>query len=143
DAAKAKRDVKDQVDIAKNDLPTEANNPTVNDINVSLFPVVSVALYGNVPERTLLAVAKRLRDEIERLPQVLKADIVGDRDEELDIIADPALLQSYALSPAVLLGTVANNNRVVAAGAIQDQAGRFPVTVPGLIHNAQELFSLP
>lgn len=143
DAQKAKRDVKDQVDLAKKDLPADAKDPTVNDVNVSLFPVVAVSLYGDVPERTLLAVAKRLQAEIERLPQVLSADIVGDRDEELDIIADPALLQSYAISPAALLATVTNNNRVVAAGALQDQTGRFPVTVPGLIHTAEDLFGLP
>jgi len=143
DAQKAKRDVKDQLDIAKRDLPTDAKDPTLTEVNVSLFPVAAVALYGDVPERTLLAVAKRLQDEIERLPQVLSADIVGDRDEELDIIADPVLLQSYGISPAAVLATVTNNNRVIAAGALQDDNGRFPVTVPGLIHTADELYGLP
>ncbi len=143
DADQAILDVRNQIDIAKRDLPADANDPTVTEINVGLFPVVVVALYGDVPEMTLVATAKRLKDEIEKLPQVLEANIAGDREEQVEIIAHPGLMQSYNVSPAAVLTTVAQNNRVIAAGAVQDETGRFPVTVPGLIRNAQELFGLP
>ena len=59
DAEQALQDVRDQVDIAKRDLPSDAEEPQVREINVALFPVVVVALYGAVPERTLVAVANR------------------------------------------------------------------------------------
>ncbi len=143
DADTAIDDVRTQIDIAKRDLPTDANDPTVTEINVGLFPVVVVALYGDVPEQTLVTVANRLKDEIERLPQVLTANIAGDREEQVEIIADPALMQSYNVSPTAVLSAVAQNNRVIAAGALQDERGRFPVTVPGLIKTAQDLFGLP
>ena len=143
DAEKALQDVKDEVDIAKRDLPSDANDPVVQEINVGLFPVVVVALYGDVPERTLFAVARRLRDEFEGFAPVLEAEIVGDRDELVEIIADPTLMQSYAVSPLQVLQTVTQNNRVIAAGALQDNRGRFPVTVPGLIRTADDLFGLP
>ncbi|MSP20995.1 MAG: efflux RND transporter permease subunit [Alphaproteobacteria bacterium] len=143
DADTAIVDVRTQIDIAKRDLPADANDPTVTEINVGLFPVVVVALYGAVPEQTLVAVAKRLKDEIERLPQVLQVSVAGDREEMIEIIANPTLMQSYNVAPAAVLGTVAQNNRVIAAGALQDDRGRFPVTVPGLIRTAQDLFGLP
>lgn len=143
DADTAIEDVRTQIDIAKRDLPTDANDPTVTEINVGLFPVVVVALFGDVPEMTLVATAKRLQDEIERLPQVLQVNIAGDREEQVEIIADPGLMNSYNVSPAAVLQTVTQNNRVIAAGALQDDTARFPVTVPGLIRTAQDLFGLP
>ena len=79
DADQALLDVQEQVDIAKRDLPGDSNDPVITEINVGLFPVVVVALYGAVPERTLLAVAQRLKDEFETLPTVLEAGISGDR----------------------------------------------------------------
>ncbi|MDA1131704.1 MAG: efflux RND transporter permease subunit [Proteobacteria bacterium] len=143
DAETALQDVKDEVDIAKRELPSDANDPVVQEINVGLFPVVVVALYGDVPERTLVAVASRLKEEFEGLPNVLEANVVGDRDELLEIIADPTLMQSYSVSPLQLLQTVTQNNRVIAAGALQDERGRFPISVPGLIRTAEDLFGLP
>lgn len=143
DAEKALKDVKDEVEIAKNELPSDANDPFVNEINVGLFPVVVVALYGDVPERALFNIALRLKDAFESLPTVLEAETVGNREELLEIIADPTLMQSYAVSPMQVLQTVTQNNRVIAAGALQDERGRFPVTVPGLIRTAEDLFGLP
>ena len=50
--AKAKSDVKDGVDDARPDLPAEVDEPTVNEVNLSEFPVLVVTLSGDVPERT-------------------------------------------------------------------------------------------
>ena len=143
DADQALLDVQQQVDIAKRDLPGDSNDPVITEINVGLFPVVVVALYGDVPERTLLAVAQRLKDEFETLPTVLEAGISGDREELVEIIVSPSLMESYNVSPLQVVQTVTQNNRLIAAGALEDERGRLAVTVPGLIRTADDLFGLP
>src|SRR3954471_14845383 len=47
-----------KVDDAKRDLPAEPHEPTVQEVNLSLFPVLVVALGGDVPERSLLQLAR-------------------------------------------------------------------------------------
>ena len=47
-------DVRAKVDQAKRDLPKDADEPSVQEVNLSLYPVLVVALSGDVPERTLL-----------------------------------------------------------------------------------------
>ena len=125
DADQALLDVQEQVDIAKRDLPGDSNDPVITEINVGLFPVVVVALYGAVPERTLLAVAQRLKDEFETLPTVLEAGISGDREEMVEIIVSPSLMESYNVSPLQVVQTVTQNNRLIAAGALEDERGRL------------------
>ena len=54
DADKAMDDVREKVDLVKPDLPNDTDEPTVHEVNFSLFPVLLVSLSGEVPERTLL-----------------------------------------------------------------------------------------
>ena len=67
DTDKALADVREKVDMAKAKLPNETDEPTVNEVNLSLFPVLVVTLSGDVPERTLVRLARDLRDELSRI----------------------------------------------------------------------------
>ena len=53
DSDQAMVDIRDKVDRAKGDLPSEADEPTVNEVNISTFPILSISLSGDVPNRTL------------------------------------------------------------------------------------------
>ena len=143
DADSALQDVRDQVDIAKKELPEDTDDPVVNEVNVGLFPVVVVTLSGAVPERTLLRLARDLQDKLEGLSGVLAADIAGEREEVLEVLVDAARLERYEISQQDLINAVTLNNRVVAAGDIDTGVGRFSVKVPGLFKTAKDVLELP
>lgn len=143
DIDEAKKDVREAVDIAKTELPDETEDPTVNEVNVGLFPVLVVTLSGDVPARTLIHLARKLRDEIEGLSGVLEADIAGDREELLEVVADPVKLEAYNISQQELVNAVTLNNRLIAAGALDTGAGRFAIKVPGLFKTAKDVLDLP
>jgi len=135
--------VREKVDLAKAELPSDAEEPVVNEINLSLFPTIIVALSGEVPERTLHSHARIIQDELEAIPTVLEARLSGQREELLEVIIDDQKLQSYNLSQAELIATVRQNNRLVAAGALDNGTGRFNVKVPGLFETARDIYQLP
>ncbi|MBM3568763.1 MAG: efflux RND transporter permease subunit [Alphaproteobacteria bacterium] len=143
DVAKALSDVRRKVDEAKRDLPSDTKDPTVKEVNVGLFPVLVVTLSGEVPNRTLLALARRLKEKLEALPSVLEAEIAGNRTELLEVVVDPLRLESYAISQEQLIRAVTLNNRLVPAGSLDTGHGRFAVKVPGLFETAKDVFSLP
>jgi multidrug efflux pump len=143
DADQALADVREKVDLARNELPQDSEEPFVQEINTSLIPVITVMLRGPVPERTLVTIGRQLRDELEAIPGVLSADIGGDREELLEIIVDPVALESYNLNYADLISYVSRNNRLVAAGALDSGQGRFSVKVPGVIEDLQDILTLP
>ncbi len=143
DADQALTDVREKVDIAKAELPADTDEPWVQEINIALFPVLVVQLHGNVPERTLVGLARDLRDKLEGLPGVLSADVAGDREELLEVIVDPVALESYHLSYEDLFNYVSRNNRLVAAGALDTGQGRFSVKVPGVLEDLDSLLTLP
>ena len=143
DSDQALNDVREQVDVAKNELPGETEEPSVHEVNVALFPVIVVTLYGEVSERVLVGLARSLRDELEGLPGVLEADIAGDREDVLEVLVDPGRLESLLQTPAALLNSVARNNQLVAAGALDTGQGRFSVKVPGLFERTEDVLEVP
>lgn len=143
DKQKALEDVRAQVDQARGLLPQAADPPVVREFNTSLQPVISVALSGDVPERTLIKVARDLKDEIKTIPTVLDVDIDGERQEQLEIVIDPAKMESYGITQQEMFNAVTNNNRLIAAGLIDTGHGSFAVKVPGVIENASDVLSLP
>lgn len=136
-------DVREKVDRAKSKLPSESDEPVVNEVNVALFPVLSMSLAGPVPERQLLYIARDLKDEIESLPGVLEVDIGGDREEVLEILVDPLVLETYGIDFESVLMIVNRNNQLVAAGAIDSGLGRQVIKVPGVIEDLEDVMSLP
>ncbi len=143
DVDRALRDVRQAIDLVKPDLPGDTEEPTASEVNVGLFPVLVVTLAGDVPERTLLRLARDLQDELEALPGVLEADIAGERKEMLEVLVDPVRLESYNISQEELIRAVTRNNQLIAAGAMDTGKGRFAIKVPGLFETARDVLDLP
>lgn len=143
DLNKALDDVRTKVSEAKRDLPAGTDEPTVNEVNISEFPVLVVTLSGDVPERILTRAGRELRDRIEEIPGVLDAALQGVRDDLVEVIIDPAKLSSYGLRPDTLIAGVNANNQLIAAGALEGVEGRYAIKVPSLIESVEDVANLP
>ncbi len=136
-------DVRAAVDRVKPELPEEALEPTISQVDFTRRPVLTVGLSGDLPERTLLTLARGLRDEVRQIPSVLDATILGAREEQVEIIIDPLLVEYYGLNQDELFRVFSRSNRLVAAGNLDTGNGRFAVTVPGLFETTQDIFNVP
>lgn len=143
DKEKVLSDIRDKVDQGRSDLPEDALEPSINETNFSLLPTIAVALSGNVPERVLIKHAKQLEAALDNLPQVLSADISGEREQFLEINIDNARIESYRFSQQDIFNAIRGNNQLVAAGFLDQGDGRFNIKVPGLVQNANDLLNLP
>ena len=143
DPDKALQDVRVKVDAARSKLPSEADEPTVNEINVALFPVLSIGLAGPVSEAELVYIARRLQENIEAIPEVLEVEVGGDREDLLEIVVNPQVLETYGVDYAQLFNLVSSNNRLVAAGSLDTGAGRMAMKVPGVVEDLQDILSMP
>src|SRR2546423_10948501 len=72
---------------AKRDLPRDADEPTVQEVNLSLYPVLVVALAGDLPERTLARLARNAKNAIEQVPGVISAERSEEHTSELQSLA--------------------------------------------------------
>jgi len=140
----ALQDVRAKVDIAKSKLPNETEEPTVMEVKFSRFdPMLVLNLAGDVPERTLTVLARDLKEKIEGISGVLEVNLVGVREELLEVVVNPLAMESYGLDQAQIFALVDRNNRLVAAGALHTGEGRFPVKVSGVFESAEDVLQMP
>ncbi|ETX28861.1 efflux RND transporter permease subunit [Roseivivax isoporae] len=135
--------VREAADRVESDLPQDATDLNVTEINTALFPIVTAVLSGPVPERTLNDLADAVQDRVEALPGVLEVDIGGAREEFLEVLIDPTVFQTYNLSFETLISQLQRNNQLIAAGAIETGGGRIVLKVPGLIEDLEDVMAMP
>ena len=144
DADGALIDVREAVDRGKVEIPSTAEEPIVSEITTNDFAIITINFSGtDVPERVLYNLAVRVKDELEAIPDVLEANLRGQREELLEVVINPALLETYDIDTGQLLSAVAANNRLIPAGALDASQGRFSIKVPGVIETAEDLFGIP
>ena len=143
DADEALDRVREAVDRAESELPADAADVTITEVNTALFPIINAVLSGPVPERTLNRLADSLQERIEGLPGVLEVDVGGKREEFLEVLIDPTVFQTYNLSFEEVISQIQRNNRLIAAGAIESGSGRIVLKVPGLIENLEDVLAMP
>ncbi|WP_375255956.1 efflux RND transporter permease subunit [Yoonia sp.] len=143
DKTKIMADIRSAMNNAQAQFPSGADQYIISEINFSEFPIVIVNLTGDVPERTLLQVAKNLQDRIEELDAVLEAGLAGERDEMLEVVIDPLRLEAYNVTAGELIGVVTSNNLLIAAGEVETAQGTFAVKIPSSFDEPQDVYNLP
>ncbi|MBV6636953.1 MAG: efflux RND transporter permease subunit, partial [Mameliella sp.] len=143
DIEEALRKVREAADKVQTDLPEDARDLNVIEVNTALFPIITVALSGTVPERTLNDLAKDVQLELESLAGVLEVDIGGAREEFVEVLIDPTVFQTYNLNLESLTNQLNRNNQLIAAGAIDTGGGRIVLKVPGLVQDIDDILSMP
>ena len=143
DSDQALIDTREKVDRVKSDLPSDADEPKVSEVNLSLFPILVVSVSGEVSDFLLKKISNDLKDKIGSLPNVLEVNIGGEREEQLEIIIDQNKIESYGLNLNDILGFVKSNNQIVSAGSIDTGDGRFVIKIPGLYESLNDVFNTP
>ncbi len=143
DKTRTMADVRDAMNSAQSKFPNGAEQYSINEINFSEFPIIIVNLTGDVPERTLIRVAKDLQDQLESIDAVLSANLTGQRDEMLEVQIDPLRLEAYNVTAGELINVVTANNLLIAAGEVETAQGTFSVKIPSSFDNPQDVYDLP
>ena len=144
DSKEALADVRDKVTVAKADLPSETEEPTIHEVTMAgEQAVVTIVLSGAVSERALLTTARELKNRIEALKEILEVEVGGDREDFVEIIVDPLLMEAYQLDQTDIFNLLDRNNRLVPAGTMDTGHGSFAVKVPSVFESVSDILEQP
>jgi CzcA family heavy metal efflux pump len=131
--------VRDRVDMAKPDLPDDAEEPTLQEINLSDIPIIQVNLSGSVGPVVLKEVAEDLQDRLETIPGVLRVNLVGGLEREVRVDVDPEKLRLHGLSLDDVIDAVRDQHISIPGGELDLGSQTFAVRVPGEVENPLEV----
>ena len=143
DIDQALQDVKDKVDEAMGDLPTDLDeDPSVFEVNFSEMPIVVYSLSGTCGLPCLKEIADDLKDDIEGITGVLEVEVTGGLEREIRVEVFPEKLAYYGLSIGALQQAVESENQNTSGGNIRLGNGRFQLRVPGEFKTPEEIYGL-
>ena len=140
---KALSDTRVKIDLTKNKLPDETEEPKATEVNLSRFPVLAVAISGNLEDRVIQKYSKYLKRKIESFSEVLEVTTLGESDREVKIIVNPDIVRNYGLTDKDVLASIAKSNLMIPAGTLSNEKGSFNLKIPSLIENREDLLNIP
>lgn len=135
--------VRDKVDQSKGDLPNDLEeDPSILEINLSEFPILMVAISGDVGETVLKGVSEELEERIEEIPGVLDVVLTGARERQVRVEFDPDRLAAYRLSFAEILAAIQRENVNIPGGSIDLGEGKYLLRIPGEFTDPNQIDNL-
>lgn len=116
----AKQKIKDAVDKARTDLPTDlTSEPDVQEFSFSEIPIMFVNVSGDYDGIKLKQYADNLQDRIEELKEITRADIVGAPEREIQINVDPYKMQTARVTFTDIENAINRENRDISGGQVE------------------------
>ncbi len=115
------QDIKAEVDRITT-FPEEAEEPVVSKL-VNRIEVISVVVYGDMPERSLREHAEAVRDELLAMPGITQVELGGVRPYEISIEVPEANLRRYGLTLDDIARRVRQASVDLPAGSVKSAAG--------------------
>jgi len=140
DVKEAKQKVKDEVDKAKTDLPTDLDQePTVMEVNFSDVPIMYVNISGDIPLQDLKKHADLAQDKFEALSEITRVDMVGALDREIQVNLDLQRMAVSGLSMDDVINSIKYENMRISGGNVDVGSMKRSVSVSGEFKSAEAL----
>lgn len=136
----AKQKVKDAIDRAQTDLPTDlTSQPNVQEFAFSEMPIMFVNVSGDYDGIKLKQYADKLQEKFEELAEITRAEIVGAPEREIQINVDPYKMTAARVSFTDIENSVKRENMDITGGLIEVGNMQRTMRIKGQFVNAYNL----
>ncbi len=140
DVDRALNDIKNAVDQIDT-FPEESERPRTIEI-LGKFPVIKVAVYGDVSEKVLTALAEQVKDDLLAEPNISQVELFGNREYEVAIEIPERTLREYGLTLTQIADLIKRNALDLPAGTLRAETGQILIRTKGLRYRAKEFEDL-
>jgi multidrug efflux pump subunit AcrB len=136
----AKQKVKDAIDKATSDLPTNlTQQPNAQEFSFSEMPIMFVNVSGDYDGIKLKEFADKLQDRFEELPEITRAEIIGAPEREIQVNVDPYKMQAARVSFYDIENAISRENNDITGGLIEVGDMKRTLKVKGQFNSVLDL----
>jgi len=143
DVSTALTKIKDKINEARSELPKEIEEPIIKEIDFSKFPVLNIAIYGNLNERELMRIGRFLQKKIEMIPNVLEVNLIGDRKDLVEIFVNPSVFNKYKITPHEISSIVNSNNKLISGGFLNLKKSSSVISSESVLKTITDIGNTP
>jgi len=120
-------DVKDVIATTRRDLPADMDEP-IAKITIHDFPLLLIAISGDVPKKRLLDIAEDLKSKLSAYKDLSGITIRGDADDEVLIKIDNKKLLAYDLPKESVYKAISTLSSIFPIGTIEQQGSHLYIS---------------
>ena len=135
--------LKDAVDMAKNELPKDAQTPSVFSVSFSDQPIQVISISSDLDAASFTDLGEKLSDEFKTVPGVSKVTIDGTRAKQVQIVLEQNALASFGLSINDIVTALSSANLTLPVGTITTNNVEYSIKFDGGISSASEIENIP
>ncbi|MAQ59396.1 hypothetical protein CL638_01640 [bacterium] len=133
------QELKDEVDKIIPELPTDAEDPTVSEVDFVDQPILTLAISGDVSDEEFTSLSNTLEKQLESVAGVSRVEITGVRNREVSVIVDQAALARFELSITDITNALQAANRTFPIGQITTDDISYNIAFEGDIENTTDI----
>ena len=131
DISEARTKVREKMDQIKPDLPADAEDYQVTEINLSEQPLMILNLAGDMGLLGLTELADEVKEEIEGITGILEVRRAGGLEKEIRVYVNPDKMNYYKLALNQVSSSISNENTNLPGGTITMGPTKYMIRVPG------------
>jgi len=137
------RDLKDKLDEVRSDLPEDAVDPQVIEINLNNQPILEFSLKGKSYDKLeLKEFAEAIKDELEKIANVNEVKVIGGEKKEIKVSVSPDKLQKFSLNFDDVIRTINSFNLDFPIGSLDIDNFNYGIRVQNKFENVEEVANL-
>lgn len=140
DLLEATNDVRERLDRVLDDLPDEADRPSIRKFDPSAMPIMLIGASSGIDQVELRRlIDNRIIYRLQQVAGVAAVDVWGGPEREIQVRLDPLQVTALGLSLAETRELLREANLNRPGGSIERGDSEFTVRVPGRFRNLDEI----
>jgi multidrug efflux pump len=135
--------VRKKVGDIRSDLPAGVIGPSFNDEYGDVYSALYMLTGDGMSLADLKTRSEDIRQQLLRVPNVNKVDIIGERPQKIFIEINHAKLATLGITPQQIFDSVARQNSVTSGGSVDTAADRINLRVTGAFSGAEAIAAVP
>lgn len=137
-------EVREKFNRIRNKLPAEIEKPIIAKYEYMDVPIMILAVTSDyrTPEELRKIVDEQIKDRIQRIEGVARAEVAGGRERKILVEVDQYKVQTYGLAINRVVDTINVNNANLLAGEIKRVKDKYLVRTIGEFQNLDEIRNL-
>lgn len=143
DAADARDEVQSAID-SVNDLPDDATDPQVMDLDFENVPAIDFVVHKtkNTSDRASLhRLAQTIEDRLEDISEVDRVEKQGQDERQIEVLIKPEFVQEKGIQPPVIAQAISAQLSSYPAGKVTTDTLTFPLTIDQPVQSITDLRS--
>lgn len=140
---KASQDVRDKVNLLRNELPTGVQDPVVQTFNPTDQPILSFSIADQSgtlsPSQLRQLVEEDVQKPLERIPDVSAVDVSGGQVREIHVNLNTQAMQALRIAPQQVSTALQSANINLPGGSVEDNGQELLIRTPANLQTLDDI----